>query len=213
MQRLRLKYGRGEKLKFLSHLDLMRLWERALRRAGLMPAYSEGFSPHPKISMAAPLPVGVTGRAEIMDIFLCNNISPELFVKEIAGQLPNGIEIIDTLPVDLQSPSLQSRLCFAEYSVGINTDRDNQQVESALSSMLAREQIPWHHTRDTGERHYNLRVLIDDLWLAGRSGNCCNIGMRLRCGSLGSGRPEQIIRALNLAEIPVSVERTGLIFA
>ena len=60
MLRLRIKFSRGEQLKFLSHLDLMRLWERALRRAGINPAYSEGFSPHPRISLAAPLAVGVT---------------------------------------------------------------------------------------------------------------------------------------------------------
>ena len=66
MHRLRLKFSRGEKLKYLSHLDLMRLWERALRRAGLPAAYSEGFSPHPRISLASPLAVGVTSRAELM---------------------------------------------------------------------------------------------------------------------------------------------------
>jgi radical SAM-linked protein len=70
MQRLRLKFGRGEDLKFLSHLDLMRLWERALRRAGLPLAYSEGFTPHPQIALAAPLLVGVTSDAELMDVSL-----------------------------------------------------------------------------------------------------------------------------------------------
>ena len=70
MHRLRLKFSRGEQLKFLSHLDLMRLWERAFRRAGMELAYSEGFSPHPRISLAAPLSVGITSIAELMDVFL-----------------------------------------------------------------------------------------------------------------------------------------------
>ena len=70
MQRLRVTFSRGEELKYLSHLDVMRLWERALRRADLPLAYSQGFSPHAKISIAAPLPLGVTGERELMDIVL-----------------------------------------------------------------------------------------------------------------------------------------------
>jgi len=55
MQRLRVRFCRGEEVKFISHLDLMRLWQRAIKRAGISVAYSEGFSPHPRISLAAPL--------------------------------------------------------------------------------------------------------------------------------------------------------------
>ena len=68
MQRIRISFSRGEKVKYISHLDLMRLWERALRRASIPIAYSQGFSPHPKISIAAPLPIGVTSDGEFMDI-------------------------------------------------------------------------------------------------------------------------------------------------
>ncbi|KPK23033.1 MAG: hypothetical protein AMJ70_04475, partial [Dehalococcoidia bacterium SG8_51_3] len=70
MQRLRIKYCRGEELKYISHLDIMRLWQRALNRAGISLAYSEGFHPHPKISLAAPLAIGVTSEAELMDVTL-----------------------------------------------------------------------------------------------------------------------------------------------
>ncbi|MFH1087432.1 MAG: TIGR03936 family radical SAM-associated protein, partial [Chloroflexota bacterium] len=59
MYRLRLKFGRDRSLRFISHLDLMRLWERAFRRAGVPLAYSQGFTPHPSISLAAPLALGV----------------------------------------------------------------------------------------------------------------------------------------------------------
>ena len=70
MQRLRVEFCRGEEIKFLSHLDLMRLWERAFRRADLSLVYSDGFSPHARISLASPLSVGVTSQAELMDVFL-----------------------------------------------------------------------------------------------------------------------------------------------
>jgi radical SAM-linked protein len=212
MHRLRLKFSRGEKLKFLSHLDLMRLWERALRRAGMPPAYSEGFSPHPKISLAAPLPVGVTSQAEIMDVFLGRRITPGLFVQRVVPQLPDGIAIIDMMAVNLLAPSLQSRLRLAEYIVEINAHGDDRQVEQEIASLLAKEQLAWHHSRDTGERYYDLRVLIDDIWLDAKTNTGYSIGMRLRCDSSGSGRPEQVIKALGFDETPIFIDRIKLIF-
>ncbi len=212
MHRLRLKFSRGEKLKFLSHLDLMRLWERALRRAGMPPSYSEGFSPHPKISLAAPLPVGVTSQAEIMDVFVGRRVTPGLFVQRVVPQLPEGIAIIDILAVNLQAPSLQSRLRLAEYIVEINAEGNERSAEEAIASLLAKKELAWHHARDTGERYYDLRVLIDDIWLESKTDSSCRIGMRLRCDSSGSGRPEQVVKALGFDEMPVSIERTKLIF-
>ena len=70
IQRLRVKFGRGRKLKYISHLDLMRLWERGLRRAGVPVAYSEGFNPRPRLSFASPLAVGTTSESELLDILL-----------------------------------------------------------------------------------------------------------------------------------------------
>ena len=64
MQRLRIRFSRGEEIKYISHLDIMRMWERVLRRAELPLAYSEGFSHHPRISLAVPLAIGVTSDAE-----------------------------------------------------------------------------------------------------------------------------------------------------
>ncbi len=213
MHRLRLKFSRGEQLKYLSHLDLMRLWERALRRAGLPAAYSEGFSPHPRISLASPLAVGVTSRAELMDVFVNVTISLELFRQKVAPQLPEGVEILEISTVNVLSPSLQSRLRKAEYIVELETDRDAGQITEELKALLARESLPWHHSRDTGERFYDLRPLIEDLWLIEVKDNTARIGMLLRCDATGTGRPEQVARALNFTQPPVSIERTKLVFA
>jgi radical SAM-linked protein len=212
MHRLRLKFSRGPQLKFLSHLDLMRLWERAFRRAGVDLAYSEGFSPHPRMSLAAPLAVGVTSKAELMDIFLIRSTTPGNFIQKVAPQLPGGILIIDIQPVALEAPSLQSRLRFAEYEVEVEAEQETGDVEDSLKSLLALDTLPWHHARDTGERFYDLRPLMDGLWIAGKKDEVYTIGMRLRCDSSGSGRPEQVIKALGYAGTPASIERTKLIF-
>ena len=212
MYRLRVKFNRSEQLKFLSHLDLMRLWERALHRAGISPAYSEGFSPHPHISLAAPLSVGVTSRAEIMDIFFDQRLSPEAFREKIAAQLPAGIEVTEAATVNTLAPSLQSRLRLAEYEVVVE-DPCIADLPQRIRDMLAREQFAWHHRRDTGEKYYDLRALIDDLWVVEQKLNIGKIGMRLRCDPSGTGRPEQVARALGYEDTPLSIERTKLILA
>jgi radical SAM-linked protein len=213
MHRLRLEFGRGPQLKFLSHLDLMRLWERVFRRASVELAYSEGFSPHPRMSLAAPLAVGVTSKAELMDVFLSRPTTPGNFVQKVTPQLPDGISIIDIQQVSLEAPSLQSRLRFAEYLVEAEGPPGTQDIEISMKTLLALDTLPWHHTRDTGERFYDLRPLIDDLWMAGKKDEVYNMGMRLRCDSSGSGRPEQVIKALGFEGTPASIERTKLIFS
>src|SRR4030042_1664252 len=141
MQRLRLKFSRGEELKFLSHLDLMRVWERALRRTGLPLAYSEGFTPHPQIALAAPLSVGVTSQAELMDVVLSRWIPPQSFTAQIEQQLPRGIELLETWPVGPKVPSLQSQVRFVEYRVEAKTEKGNQEVELALQPFLSAKEL------------------------------------------------------------------------
>ncbi len=213
MLRLRLKFNRSDKLKYLSHLDLMRLWERALRRAGLSIAYSEGFSPHPRISLAAPLAVGITSSAELMDVFLVNHIAPGMFLQQLRPQMPEGIDIIEVMPVRPDAPSLQSRVRYAEYKVEMDTGKSDVEVQSGIASLLASGEFPWHHSRDTGERFYDLRPLIDDIWLMDCADGLCRLGMRLKCDPSGSGRPEQVSKALGFEETPRVIERTKLILA
>jgi len=210
MQRLRIRFSRGEELKFISHLDIMRLWQRVLPRAGIPLAYSEGFSPHPRMSLAAPLPVGVTSQAELMDLFCTRWVSPHLFTTAVNQQLPPGITILQVYAVAPTMPSLQSQVSYTEYEVEIETERDKQDIESALASLLSAKQLPWHHERDTGTRSYDLRALIDELWLTQWHKGSCTIGMRLRCDSSGSGRPEQVAAALGFS-YPRSIHRTKLI--
>jgi radical SAM-linked protein len=210
MQRLRIKFRRGEEVKFISHLDIMRLWQRALHRAQIPLAYTEGFSPHPRLSLAAPLAVGVTSQAELMDVFCSKWVSPHSFSDAVSQQLPAGMAIVQVNMIAPTMPSLQSQVSQAEYEVELETDKDKAEVEAALASLLAVEQLPWHHERDTGTRNYDLRALIDDLWLMEWRQGYAKIGMRLRCDSGGSGRPEQVAAALGFSH-PTSIHRTKLL--
>lgn len=211
MQRLRLRFSRGAEVKFLSHLDLIRLWERALRRAKVPLAYSEGFTPHPRLCLAAPLPIGVTSEAELMDVWLTRWLTPNSFLASLKKQLPAGIGVSDIWIIGLNVPSLQSQVRLAEYRVEIESEKTLQELEQAVNSLLSTKEFPWHHQRDTETRHYDLRTLIDDLWLISSEDSQCVLGMRLRCDSQGSGRPEQVTAALGFQQYPKAIHRTRLI--
>jgi len=211
MPRLRIKLSRKEEIKFISHLDILRLWERALRRAQIPLAYSKGFSSHPRISLAAPLPVGVTSEAELMDVFVNKPTSPHWFTTTVSRQLPPGIEILGVYQIALSMPSLQSQVRYAEYRVEVETEKGLKEIESAISNLLSTEHLPWHHQRDTGRRSYDIRALIDNLCLIDWRNSNCTIEMRLRCDNRGSGRPEQVVSALSFTRYPHIIHRTKFI--
>lgn len=213
MQRLRIKYNRGVELKYLAHLDLMRLWERALRRAEVPLSYSEGFTPHPRISVAAPLAVGVTSEAELMDVFLARRISPFYFGTRVGRQLPQGVAISQAEEVSLALPSLQSAVRFADYRVRVAGPDTRDKLEAAVQQLLDMAELPWQHQRDKEVKSYDLRALIDDVYVQGRQEGLWVLEMRLVCDSRGTGRAEQVTAALGLTGYPSSIHRTRLTLA
>ena len=213
MQRLRVRFSRGEEVKYISHLDLMRFWARALTRAGIPLAYSEGFTPHPKISLAAPLPLGVTSEAELMDVVLQRPVSPYFFIKAVRQQLPSGIDILEVRQIPLMAPSLQSQLRYVEYRVKVRSEKSGEEMQVAIDHLLHTSHLPWQHMRDTGPHHYDLRLLIENLWVIDYQDADFILEMCLRSDSYGTGRPEQVIAALGLTDYPTSIHRTKLILA
>ena len=211
MQRLRVRFTREDEIKFISHLDIMRLWERALRRAGIRIVYSEGFSPHPRLSLAAPLAVGVTGRSELLDVYTTDTVSPHWFTDAVNKQLPVGISILGVQQISVTVPSLQSQVRQADYRIEVERADGPEDIEYAIVSLLTLEKLPWYHERDTGKREYDLRELVDNIKMESSDDERCMLAMVLRCGSNGSGRPEQVTLALGFKRYPLSISRTKLI--
>ena len=184
-----------------------------MRRAQIPLAYSEGFSPHPKLSLAAPLSVGVMGEGELMDVTVAKTVSPHWFMNAVNQQLPPGLEITEVYPVAPSVPSLQSQMRFAEYRVELATGKTEEEIKLTVRHLLAQETVPWHHERDTGRRDYNLRALIDDIQVKECKPGSCLLEMKLKCDEGGTGRPEQVVFALGFNEYPKSIERCKLILS
>ena len=108
VQRLRVRYAKRGPLRFTSHRDFARAFERALRRADVPMAYSAGFSPHPKISYAGAAPTGVASEAEYLEIGLARVCEPDVLRAELDAALPDGLDIVDV--VEAEAPGLAERL-------------------------------------------------------------------------------------------------------
>jgi len=185
----------------------MRLWERTLRRARVPLAYSRGFNPRPKIAIAAPLPVGFTSRGEVMDIVLERHFSPYNFARCLTPHLPPGLELLSVEEVYPKLPSLQSQVRAAEYRVTVSWDGSQEEMEGKLQELLSAERLQ----RQRRGKGYDLRPLIEDLWVEGKETDGWVLGMRLRAGSQGTGRPDEVLDALGLAEKLYVVRRERLL--
>lgn len=95
MQRIRVKYTKGEEIRFISHRDLMRAFQRAVRRADLPIAYSQGFNPHMKISWGNALKVGQSSPGELAELQIDGWIKPAELMSRLNVHLPKGLEILE----------------------------------------------------------------------------------------------------------------------
>jgi len=212
-QRLRIVFGKGAEIKYISHLDLMRTWERALRRANVNLAYSRGFNPRPRLVFAAALPVGFTGRAELVDIILEQRVDLSDFASRLKAQLPSGLQLVSVTEVSGVLPSLPSQVTAAEYEVWVESQDPPDAVQSRLDRLLAAESIRRRRERPEGKRVYDLRPLVRKLWIVGRHAEMYVIGMRLQADEQGTGRPDEVMAALGMAEAVRGIERVRLLFS
>lgn len=182
-----------------------------MRRAGLPLSYSGLRRPTARISIAAPLPVGVTSSCELMDVFLRQRLPPGEFLRRVAPELPPGLEAHSAREVGLDLPALQTMVRWAEYEVEVPAaDRSRREVEEAVERLLSARSIPWEHQRETRVRRYDLRPLVLGLWLEGEGENSFRLAMRLRAKQQATGRADQVAAALGFPEPPSRIHRRRL---
>jgi radical SAM-linked protein len=211
LYRYRLTFAEGDAIKYISHLDLVRAWERALRRADVALAYSHGFSPHARLFFANALSVGVTGRAEMVDIVLERPIEPGELAHRLKAQLPLGLALTGVEQVALDLPSLPAQVVAAEYEVCVESAESPAELQARLDSLLAASELPRRLQREDKVRDYDLRPLIQALRVLGRREGMYVLGMRLQADGHGTGRPDEVLSALGLSEVTRGITRTRLV--
>ncbi len=209
-QRLQIRFGADGPLKYVSHLDLMRVWERVCKRAGLPLATSHGFSPRPKIALAAPLAVGVTSEAELLDLLLTERVDPAETMRQLSAELTAGLTLFEVREGPLKQASLQSMLKAAEYVVDVPDPRTIEEWRTAIAALLGRDEIPWSHQRGNETKSYDLRKLVFDLDVVSAQDGVATLTMRLRNDEQGAGRPEQVALSLGASSEPTRIHRTAI---
>jgi len=210
---IRMEFAKGAPLKFLSHLDLMRTFQRIFRRAALPLAYSQGFNPHPKIAFSPALPVGAASQCEYLDVELDAQMSGDEILTRMNRQLPEGLEIKKIKEVSQPADALNAIINRAEYTVYFQTKLSEAEVAQYLEELLKREEIIIEKRSKKGIKKKNIRPGIYKLNCQQETAGMC-IDMVVQTGSDGNVRPEQILDFLrnecNLAITEARITRTGL---
>jgi len=208
MKRVRIHYSKNEHLRYTSTLDIHKVWERTLRRAHLPIAYSKGYNKKPRINQACPLPLGFTSQAEIIDIWLEQDLPADHIYHSLKEAAPEGLEIRKAEEVKLKSPSLQSCVTAAEYQAEIVEQKPGTTLDDLVANLLSQKTLQ----RTRRSKEYDLRPLIERLEVIGpaEEGKPC-LFMRLSARSNSTGRPDEVLFALGLDPFSSRLERVALI--
>jgi radical SAM-linked protein len=207
LQRTRIVFSVGERCKYISHLDLLRAWERILRRAEVPLAYSQGFNPHPRLVIAMPLPVGCTGAMEVIDAYLYEAMTPLSLLDALQAQMPPGLAVTAAEEVDLRGPALPSAIQYAVYRMQLEGVAYDEVTERARDFM-AREQLEVTFRRKT----FDLRPLVGRLEAQAEDGQVALEAQLMRLPSGRIGRPDVLLKALALSEYARRIHRAHIAF-
>jgi radical SAM-linked protein len=158
VQRIRLRYAKRGPLRFTSHRDFARAFERALRRAAVPIAFSQGFTPHPKISYASAAPTGVASEAEYLEIGLQVAVDPAELRVALDAALSPGLDVLDAV-VAIEGSSLADRIDASRWRIELPQVEPAVAAE-AVAAFLASEEVLVERMTKQGRRSFDARVAV-----------------------------------------------------
>ncbi len=207
MKRFRIRYSKGDELRFTGNLDMHKVWERTFRRSGIQLAYSQGFHPQPKIQQACPLPLGFTSSFEVLDFWTKDDADPSQLILDLNKTLQPGITILELSEIDLSAPPLQTIVTSSVYRVTLLDRKTHQDLLKKIQEFLQRENC----FRERRGKSYDLRTLVEEL----EPGSSGQVGFQVKMTMLpgATGRPEELLQEFGIALEETLIERTLLSFS
>ncbi|MDP4094087.1 MAG: TIGR03936 family radical SAM-associated protein [Bacillota bacterium] len=238
MSEIRIRFIRGEAVKYISHLDLMTVFERALRRARIPVQYSQGFNPHPGMVFGLPLSVGVTSETEYADFKLQNEMNPEEFKNRLNADLPEGLKVTDA-KAKKNTANIMADVAMASYDVLIAARQklDPGEIENYVNEFIKQPEIIVLKEGKNGSKKIDIKPMILELeskpihqagsWVKEYAGSLAGVGglsfdpgnifslsMKLSAGSSANLKPELLsagFREFTGTDMKqVKIHRTGL---
>ncbi len=202
VQRLRVRYAKRGRMRFTSHRDFSRAFERALVRARVPMAYSSGFNPHPRISYAGASPTGSASEAEYLEIGLAQVLDPADVARTLAGSLPPGLDVVEVADVATARTGGLTELLQASLW-RVETDLPVAAARAGVADFLALESVPVERMTKKGLRTFDCREAVLHLEVgdaevddAGRPGSTLDLLLR---HTVPSVRPDDVLTGVRSA--------------
>jgi radical SAM-linked protein len=194
MYRIRARYEKKGRVKYLGHLEMIKVFERAFRRSGVPLKYSEGFNPHPKMSFALPSSVGFSSAGEYIDVEVTEIVEMQEFIIALNETLPEGLMIIAGGYVEAKAKSLMSIVDYSEFLIDFPIP--NEQV-GRLENLLGSESILVIKKTKSGKMvEKNLKDDIHGFEIIKAEGNRITLKVLLSAGSRGNLNPVFLLKGL-----------------
>ena len=197
--RLRFRFSKRGSLALIGHLDTLRMLERALRRSGLPVSFSGGFHPLPRLQLALPLPLGVEGGCEWLDLEFLEPVAPAAALAALQPRLPAGFQLLEAAEVAVSSPSLSQLIEAALWSLEVQPADPALRLgpeawQGAVAAVLAADRLPWHDSDKKGRpRQRDCRPSLRALTFEDQVGSVAQLRLEASVDPAGrSIRPEQL---------------------
>jgi len=216
MTKFRTEITKGDEIRYVSHLDYASLMERAIRRAKLPVAYSEGFNPHMKISFASALAVGVTSAAEYMDIELKEPVAEDVFCDRLRQALPKGVKLLRAKMFEGKQKAMMAIVDLAEYTVQIPLTGDQAAICEAVQAYNLAPTIMYTRRTPKSCKEVEIKQYMQESVQVAFVNEMIVFTMKTKITPAGSVKPGEILQvfktqfSMPILEDEALIHRTGL---
>ena len=197
--KIRMRFAKNGMMIYIGHLDVMRYFQKALRRAKTDLVFTKGFSPHPVLSFAAPLGLGIESTGEYADLEVYRTGSTEEMLRRLNAVMVPGMEVLDWRLLPDDAPNAMSCVAAADYMLNFREGFAPENADAwlaGLSAFLNRETIPAEKETKKGTKEVDIRPMILDFALRqAEDGTGPVMFFRVSTGSAGNLKPELILSA------------------
>jgi radical SAM-linked protein len=191
VQRLRVRYAKRGRLRFTSHRDFSRAFERAVARARIPMAYSSGFHPHPRISYAGAAPTGAASEAEYLEIGLAQRVDPDSVRDALARSLPDGLDVVEV--AESRGPALADLLTASRWTLEVPVEA--AALRSAVAAFLAADTVTVERMTKKGLRAFDCRAAVVSLVVEPSDPPLLDLVLR---HTVPAVRPDDVLTGLGL---------------
>jgi len=195
---MRVQFSKGDAVRFISHLELMKTFHRAVRRANIPVAFSQGYNPHPRTSFGPPLSVGFTGLCEYADFVLDADMNPGEFTRRLNSVLPSGLEVLAAREIEENAPALSAVINTAIYRVILLTRKQipEKMIREAVENLLSSDRIMVQKRRKDKITQVDIRPFIFEIKVIELVSERLVLKMVLALSGSGSVNPVLVVEAL-----------------